>query len=140
MTQEETGRLVERFWSAYLDAGVVGGAAIADLVTPDVRFRGSLGIATQGADGIADYCAETRRVFQGFRVEVREVLGDSDRVAARLAFSGTHRGELFGIAPTGRYVRFSGTAWMTLADGRVADVRVMGDAAQWLLFFQGRRP
>jgi predicted ester cyclase len=137
MNQQKTTELVERFWRAFLDTGPAGAAAIADLVTPDVQFRGSLGIAVRGAEGIADYCLQIRKVFQGFTVELREVISSGNRVAARLAFSGTHREELFGIAPTGKHLRFSGTAWMTLEGDRFSEIRVTGDAAQWLIFFHG---
>jgi predicted ester cyclase len=137
MADAELTALVERFWSAFLRTETEGAAAVADLVTPDVAFRGSLGIAVHGPDGIADYCHQALGVFKGFHVAVEEVLSAGDRAAARLAFTGVHQAPLFGIAPTGKELHYGGTAWMTLEGERFKDIRVMGDAAEWLLFFRG---
>lgn len=135
----ETGRLVRRFWEAFLEIGADGQGGLAALVTPDVHFRGSLGIAVRGGEGIADYRRRAGRVFGDFHVAVGEVIAEGDRGAARLMFSGTHRGELFGIAPTGERVEYPGMAWMRLEGGRFADIWVMGDAAEWMARLHGLR-
>jgi serine/threonine protein kinase len=42
-------------------------------------------------------------------------------VVARLTYSGTHQGELFGIEPTGRRVSYVGVALFRIVDGRIAE-------------------
>ena len=39
-----------------------------------------------------------------FRVIVHDMLQDGDKVAARLTFSGTHRGEFMGVPASGNHV------------------------------------
>lgn len=42
--------------------------------------------------------------FPGYDIAVEDMIAESDKVAVRGTFRGTHRGELMGVAPTGRAV------------------------------------
>jgi predicted ester cyclase len=55
------------------------------------------------------------------------MIAEEDRVVARALYSGTHRGELFGVAPTGEKIAYAGAAFFRIADGRVAEGWVLGD-------------
>ena len=46
---------------------------------------------------------------------------------ARVTYTGTHQGELFGIGTTGRRVSYEGVALFRIAEGRVAEGWVLGD-------------
>jgi predicted ester cyclase len=50
----------------------------------------------------AEYVDFVQRAFPEFTNEIEEVISEGDKAFARLTFRGTHRGEVFGIAPTGR--------------------------------------
>jgi predicted ester cyclase len=60
--------------------------------------------------------------FPDYRWEVRTLLVDGDRIAARLDDTGTHLGPYRGIPPTGRAVRTHELAVYRVADGRIAEV------------------
>ena len=62
--------------------------------------------------------------FPDFHLERIELVIDGDRHADRWVMTGTHRGELFGIPPTGKRVRVEGATFTRLGpDGLVtADV------------------
>lgn len=130
---------VETFWRAFLETDAKGPSAIAHLVTPDVTFRGTLGIAVTGAEGITAYCRQARSVFRDFDIAVGAVIAQGDLVAARLTFSGVHQKELFGVPPSGRRMEYDGMAWMRLEGDRFADLWVMGDAAEWMTRFRALR-
>jgi predicted ester cyclase len=136
MTDPAIGRLVQGFWRAFLDTAAQGPSALDGWVTPDVTFRGTLGIAVVGAEGITDYCRQARAVFKDFQVDVGEVIAQGDRAAARLTFAGHHQAELFGVPPSGRRMEYDGMCWMRLEGNRFADVWVMGDAAEWMTRFR----
>ena len=53
--------------------------------------------------------------------EVRHAVEEGDMVAVYVTFAGTHSGEFFGIAPTGRRVTTAGACFMRLEDGRIAE-------------------
>jgi predicted ester cyclase len=64
------------------------------------------------------------------RVDVMEqVIADGDRVGLLFRITGTHKGNLFGIAPTGRKIDVWETAILRIADGRVAEGWFLADEA-----------
>jgi predicted ester cyclase len=56
-----------------------------------------------------------------------EITAEDDRVVARTRYTGTHRGELFGVAPTGRSIAYDGAAFFRIANGQVSDGWILGD-------------
>ncbi len=55
------------------------------------------------------------------RVTIEEMVAGGDKVAVRWIAGGTHRGELFGIPPTGKYIQGEGISIYRLADGKIAE-------------------
>jgi predicted ester cyclase len=56
-----------------------------------------------------------------------DLLIDGDRVVQVGRMTGTHAGEFFGLAPTGRHVECQVALVMTVADGAVVDERRIYD-------------
>ncbi len=104
-------------------------ALIPVLLTEDVRFRGSLAQSKNGLAEFAEYVDFVRRAFPDFTNEVEEVISDGDKAFARLTYRGTHRGELFGIAATGRKVQYAGAAVFRFRGDRIAELWVLGDVS-----------
>ena len=87
--------------------------------------------------------ATVRAAFPDFHNTIEDLIAEGNRVAARLSYRGTHRGELFRIAPTGRRVTYSGIALFRIAGGKIIDVWVIGDTLGLLRQLGGvpeRRP
>jgi steroid delta-isomerase-like uncharacterized protein len=59
--------------------------------------------------------------FPDFAESVEDVIAEGDRVVTRFTSSGTHRGELGGIAPTGRRMSMAEFAVFRLAGGRIVE-------------------
>lgn len=59
---------------------------------------------TRGAEGFKMIVGTFRAAFPGIHVQIEDEFGDGDRVGARGMFTGTHRGEFMGVAPTGKDV------------------------------------
>ena|SRR5262245_65963093 len=121
----ENKSLVRRYYEAMWNCWDF---ALADeLIAEDVSFRGSLGVSVQGREGFKDYMRTVRRAFPDFQNRVEELVAEGDRVVARLTYTGTHRGELFGIPPTGRPVGYAGVAFFRITGSRIVEGWVLGD-------------
>ena len=102
--------------------------ALADeLIAESVAFRGSLGITVHGREGFKQYMRTVRVGFPDFHNHIEELIAENDRVAARLTYTGTHRGEVLGIAPSGRQVSYAGAALFRVVENRIGDAWVLGD-------------
>jgi ketosteroid isomerase-like protein len=66
--------------------------------------------------------------FPDLRVQIDDLIAEADRVAARLTFTGTHRGDFRGIAPTGRPVRFDAIRIYRIVQGKIAETWASQDA------------
>jgi len=55
-------------------------------------------------DGVLDFFRMYRAAFPDLRMDAEDVLTSGDKTVARVRATGTHRGELMGIAPTGKHV------------------------------------
>ena len=74
------------------------------LISPEMEFRGSLGITVRGIEGFQGYMSTVRSAFPDFHNRVEDLVAEGDKVVARLTYTGTHQGEMFGLAPTGRTI------------------------------------
>jgi predicted ester cyclase len=97
------------------------------ILDPDVELRGSLGRTHRGYDGIASYMRFVRDAFPDFHNEIDATVEDGAAVFARLRYTATHRGPIFGIAPTGRRIEYAGAALFRFRDERIWNVWVLGD-------------
>ena len=83
-----------------------------------------------------------RRAFPDFRAEIHWQLADGNRVTTYKTYHGTHKGDLFGIAPTGRKVEFETVDVMRVRDGKIAEHwgwRTSSPLCSNLVLFPARR-
>ena len=101
--------------------------AFPDLLCPDIILRGSLGVEVEGYGGVSAYMEQVRAAFPDFHNTVEEVITEGAAGLARLTYTGTHRGEVLGFAPTGRSITYAGAAVFRFRDGKICEVWVLGD-------------
>ena len=63
-------------------------------------------------------------------MHIVQLLADGDGVLARLTETGTHKGEFFGVAPTGKQVRFTEIGILRVGDGKIIESRYDVDMAR----------
>lgn len=75
-----------------------------------------------GPEGMKEQVAYFLSAFDSFHFEVKDLLIEGDKIAIWAEITGRHTGELFGIKPTGKSVRFREAAWYKLKDGKLDEV------------------
>ncbi|MGH9745263.1 MAG: ester cyclase [Candidatus Acidiferrales bacterium] len=98
-----------------------------ELLSPEIKFRGTLGSELVGRDAFRAYMRQVHAAFPDFHNSILELTAEDDRVVARTFYRATHRGEIFGIAPTGKSISYAGAAFFRIADGQVIEGWVLGD-------------
>jgi predicted ester cyclase len=84
-----------------------------EAVTPDApQLR-------RGPEGCKQVARVFRDAFPDFAMTVEDTVAEGDFVVCRFRQTGTHEGELFGIAPTGRPVDFGEMALCQFAGGQI---------------------
>src|ERR1051325_590391 len=78
----------------------------------------------RGREKYEDWMKQFRSGFSDFQCDIDELIDDGMRVAVRWTWSGTHTGNLLGIARTNRKIEFSETHLLRISGGRIAEDHV----------------
>ncbi|MGC5038587.1 ester cyclase [Streptomyces sp. DT190] len=62
-----------------------------------------------------------RHAFPDFHAVIHWQAADGNLVTTYKTYHGTHQGEFFGVAPTGRSIRFETVDAMRVVDGRITE-------------------
>jgi len=113
-------RAFEEVWSqGKLD--VIDEILTADFVG---HIAGSPGI--QGPESYKQFATMYRTAFPDLKFTVEDQIAEGDKVVNRWTFTGTHKGELMGIPPTG--IQVTGIDIYRIAGGKILEAWVNGDA------------
>ena len=121
----EAQALVERLTDAWNrhDAEGVAACYAADAVSAEVALTEPL----RGRPAIRNSARLYMDALPDIRLETRRVIAAGDCVCQEWAVSGTHRGDLLGLAPTGRTFEVPLCRVMTLG----ADGLIRSDTTYW---------
>jgi predicted ester cyclase len=81
-----------------------------------------------GVEGVKRFFATLRDAFPDVEVAIEELVADGERAAVATTITGTHRGELMGLAPTGRRVSVTGLDMIRVEGGRIVEHRGLTDS------------
>jgi steroid delta-isomerase-like uncharacterized protein len=108
-----------------------GNLDVADeiIATDYVGHDPALPEPTRGPEGVKQAAAGYRAAFPDLTCTVVQQVAEGDTVVTRWTAKGTHEGELFGIAPTGKQSTVTG-----ISVGRVVDGKIVEDHTNWDTF------
>ena len=109
-------RFIEEVWNnGNLDV-------IDELMTEDhVDHDPGRAATPNGRDGMRAYVQMYRTAFPDAHIELHEVFAEGDFVGGPWTGTGTHLGDLMGIAPTGRSVEVAGIGMDRIIDGKIVE-------------------
>ena len=119
MTDRENERLVRSLVTDVLNDKRYD--AITEYCHDDVVMHRPGGFDEMGLDAYTEHYRRLHRAFPDFDATIERVLADHEHVAVRLRLTGTHEGDLLGVAPTGTNVAFTAQIVYRLSDSRVAE-------------------
>ena len=111
--------LYRRFFDELLNHKRV--EVIDELVAPEVLAHDPFPGQGPGADGLKKAMAAFLQAFPDLKVVAEDMLAEDDKVAARFLVSGTHCGELMGVAPTGKTISFREVGIVRIHDGKIVE-------------------
>ena len=113
--------LIERFYREIIEGGNLN--LIDELSTNDfVDHEEGLPGQPPGKEGVRFFVNAIRSAFPDIKAKTIEpYLTDGDMEACHVILTGTHRGELAGVAGTGKSVEFGGTDIIRVEGGKVAE-------------------
>jgi steroid delta-isomerase-like uncharacterized protein len=116
---EENKSVIRRWIEAYNQRDLEAEAAV--LAPGYVAHVPAAPGPLEGLEAWRQFTAPFTEAFPDLRLTVEDIMSEGDMVAARVAFHGTHRGELQGIPPTGKKVAFSSMEFNRVVGGKVEE-------------------
>jgi ketosteroid isomerase-like protein len=102
-------------------------AAVDDCLAPGYTQEGPLEIV-RWPGGEKATITKYRNAFPDCHLQIDEMFSTGDRVVVRFTYTGTHRGEFEGLAPTGLSVQGKGIDVLHMRDERIVASFLQWDA------------
>ena len=94
---------------------------IEELVAPTFVNHDPATGDSKGPQGTRELIEGYRTAFPDITITVEEQIAEGDLVATRWTAKGTHKGELMGIAPTGKESTVTGVTIDKIKDGKIVE-------------------
>jgi steroid delta-isomerase-like uncharacterized protein len=119
VSAEESKDVIRRWIEAYNDRDVQ--QVEADVLAPDYVAHAPAAPGPMDSEAWSQFTGAFIEAFPDLRLTVEDIASEGEKVAARISFRGTHRGEFQGIAPTDKEVTFSEIVIDRVVDGKVEE-------------------
>jgi steroid delta-isomerase-like uncharacterized protein len=107
-------RGVELFNSGDLDA-------FDEVYAPNIVDHMPFPGQAQGLEGVKQANVIFRTAFPDIEFTIKDVIAEGDKVVVRSLYTGTHKGALFGIPPTGKAISVTGICIARIKAGKIVD-------------------
>ncbi len=116
-------RLLDEVWNK-------GNLSLVDeLFTPNFEFHdASTPDLGRGPESEKKRVTLYRNAFPDLRITIEDMIAEGETVVTRWSCRGTHKGDLSGIAPTGKQITISGITVGRFANGKIAQGYANWDA------------
>jgi steroid delta-isomerase-like uncharacterized protein len=110
-------RALEEVWNqgklSTIDELTASNATYHDANVPGGKFT--------GPEGVKQFVQIYRTAFPDVHITVNDQFAEGDKVATRWTATGTHKGQLMGIAPTNKHATVSGISIDRYQNGKVVE-------------------
>lgn len=116
---EANKAVVRRTVDEAVNQGKLG--VVDELVTTSYVYHGPGGQELRGPEGLRQLITMYRTAFPDLHMNVEGMIAEGDNVVLRWTVHATHKGDLQGIAPTGKKVTVTGIAVSRFEAGKIAE-------------------
>jgi steroid delta-isomerase-like uncharacterized protein len=125
MSTEENKAKQRRVWE---EAFNKGNMSVADeTIAANYAYHGLMGMEAKGPEGFKQMVTMFRTAFPDLHVAVEDMIAEGEKVVSYYTMTGTHKGELMGIAPTGKKVKFQGIVIVRWVGGKEVEAKGVDD-------------
>ncbi len=116
---EANKAFVRRTVDEAVNQGKLG--VVDELVTTGYVYHGPGGQELRGPEGLRQLITMYRTAFPDLHMSIEGLIAEGDNVVLRWTVRATHKGDLQGIAPTGKKVTVTGIAVSRFEGGKIAE-------------------
>jgi steroid delta-isomerase-like uncharacterized protein len=115
-------KVLERRWFEESNKGKAAAMAVIDeLHVTDYVFHSGTGEDIRGLKNYKQYIRRYYSAFPDLHLTIDDMVVEGDKVAIRWTMSGTHKGEIEGIPPTGKKMTIWGISIERVVGGKFVE-------------------
>jgi steroid delta-isomerase-like uncharacterized protein len=119
MSAEESKAIMRRFWEVWEQGNV---ELLDELLAPEyINHTLAAPDLPSGPQGVKEVVSMFRSGIPDLKVVIEDMIAEGDKVATRYALEGIHRGELFGVPPTGKHLSIKSMTVERLSEGKIVE-------------------
>ena len=119
MSPEQNKALMQRFYDEAVNAANL--ELIDELMSENFVEHEAFPGLSEGREGVKQFFSMMRGAFDGFRMDVEDMIAEGDKVVAHITIRGTHNGEYMGIAGTGATIDVPAIDIIRYAEGQAVE-------------------
>ena len=96
-------------------------AVLDEVIATDYVYHGPGGQELKGLEVVKQGAPTYPNAFPDLHLTVEEMVAEGDKVVYRFTARGTHKGDLMGIAPTGKQVTLTGIVISRIVGGKIVE-------------------
>jgi len=116
MTTEQKKQLVSKFIELMT---AKQSEKFGEIISQDYKQHNPM--VKQGLVGLQEGSKWFESIFPDISAKIDAVVVEDDMIVARITWTGTHKGELFGIPASNVKATWTGTDWWRIENGKLAE-------------------
>ncbi len=112
--------LIKRYFEEVWNQGKLD--VLDELLSPNyINHSPGMPNPPAGPEGLKPIVSAIREAFPDLNYEIQNIVIAEDQVAVHTIMRGTHKGDFFGLAPTGKTVEISQMQIERIQDGKIIE-------------------
>ena len=116
---EQNKALLRRFYDEVFHKKNV--KAVDEFLAPNAVDHSLPPGTPQGREGVKQLLSMYMTAFPDMEMKAEDMIAEGDRLVSRWTATGTHKGPLMGIAPTGKRITISGIEIVRFQNGKMVE-------------------
>jgi len=122
MSAEQNKALVSRYVEEMANYWRTGDLSFVDGIFDSSFVQHISGLPpNMGREAMKQMFPMFRAGMPDFQMKIEDMVADGDRVAIRISWHGTHKGEIMGINPTGKKASITEMQFFRIANGKIME-------------------
>ena len=121
ITLENNIKMYSQTWDDIINKGKLDLFNETNFTKDLVLHEGTIDVV--GIDSAKVYYANFISGFSNINFTIKDIFGQDEKIVKYWNFKGTHTGNFFGIAATGKSVNLDGATIVRMQDGKIAEER-----------------
>ena len=115
MSVEENKAVIRRVAEEVFNKGDM--SVVPELIAPDYVYHSPFG-GFKGPEGFTQFIGMTRNALPDIHMTIDDMIGEGEKLAVRLSFTGTFKGKFGDMEPTGKQINMKSAYFYRFENGK----------------------